>query len=134
MRYSNYRFGDFVRTDEESWVNINHIMEVRLEPRGDMNHPDTKHKDEYKVEIVLAMNDLWYPSGPKWSEDGKPDSIFQMSDLQTRDVCKGTKAECQSVIWQIISTYSSAASLTNPLMTDVLCEVKSDTESEKEKS
>ena len=97
-----FRIGDFVRTDEQSWVNIRHIMEVRVEPRGDTNHPNTWKEDDYEVQIVIAMNDMWFPDKDAWEEGAKHASFLQMTELQHRDVMHGTKEECESVVKEII--------------------------------
>lgn len=97
-----YRIGDFVRTDEESFVNINHIMEVRIEPRGDTNNPKTWQEDDYEVQIVIAINDMWLPDRDAWNEGAKHAKFLQMTELQHRDVMHGTKVECEGVVAEIL--------------------------------
>ena len=104
-----YRIGNFVRTDEESFVNLDHIMEVRIEPLGDTNDPRTWQKDEYEVQIVLANNDMWLPDKTTWTEGPKHSGHLQMSEMQMRDVAKGTKAECESIVAQILGVSSIAS-------------------------
>lgn len=93
------RVGDWVKTDEDSWVSLSAISEVCLEYQGS----ETKEEDYYNVQLILKTADLWLPNSDDREVAMKHGNFYnQMSDPQRRDIYLGTKEECEQIVKQII--------------------------------
>ena len=94
---SEVRIGNWIRTDDFSYVHINAITEICLEYQG----PETKQDqtDDYEVTVLTEMTDLWLPNKQDREIARKHNNFFnQMSEQQRRDIFRGTKADCEQVI------------------------------------
>ena len=92
-------FSDWVKTTDNSWVARNAIAEISLEYQG----RDAYDDDDWEVVLLLNINDLWLP-GPLPEENPRDVHKFyrQINDQQRRDVFRGTRDECQSIVDQIM--------------------------------
>ena len=96
------RYGNFIRTTDWSFVNLDHIIEINIETQGDSNHPDTKYQDAFYVEVILSQNEYWVPDKESWTKGALHGNSLQFSSMQERVVFRGTLAECESVIAEIL--------------------------------
>ena len=101
MTGGRVRYGDYIKTDE-GFVNDRFIIEVDVLPQGDTNHPATKDKDEFYVQLTIARPDVWIPDHKTWMEGSKHGHFIQAIDHQTRDVFRGTMEECLQIVKQIV--------------------------------
>ena len=100
MNIPKVRKGNWVKTDEGGYVNVDHIIEVELKYQG----RETRQDDDYEVVIMLPVTDFWLPNSEDKEIAKKHDNFFnQMSDQQHRDIFRGKKVECEQVIEQILA-------------------------------
>ena len=95
------RFGAWIK-HEEGYSPLHRIMNLDILPQGDSNHPDTKNKDEFYVEVTLDWLDLWLPDKAMWAADRA--KHLQMSEYMKFEVFRGTRKECEAIVQQIIAS------------------------------
>ena len=93
------RFGDWIKTTENSYVKIQHVVELEL---LQVENPRDKNADDFEVKIMLTANEFWLPDKQVW-EDGSKSHSIQISDPHHRDIFRGTRSECEKVIGEIIA-------------------------------
>lgn len=102
MLAKQVRFGDFVK-HEDGYSPIDKILCIDIVPQGDTNHPDTKNQDAFYVEITLDWLDLWLPDKKTWEKGPKYSGHLQASEYMKFEVFRGTEAECEEIVQQIIA-------------------------------
>ena len=94
---SAVRIGNWIRTDDLSYVHLSAITEICLFYQG----PEVakEETDDYEVTILTKMTDWWMPSDKERKNALAHGNHYnQMSDQQRRDIFRGTKKECEQVI------------------------------------
>ena len=95
-----YRFGDWVKCEEDNWVSVDYIGEIDIRYQGS----ETRHEDYYEVELTLKTFDLWLPNVQDREIARKHNNFFnQMSEPHKRTVYLGPKEKCEKVAKQIMN-------------------------------
>ena len=105
MGVPQVRFGNWLK-HEEGYSPLDKVLNLDILPQGDSNHPDTKHKDEFYVEVTLVWLDLWLPDKAMWSAERA--KHLQMSEYLKLEVFRGNRAECEEVVQQIVNDETTA--------------------------
>lgn len=102
MAVPQVRFGDWLK-HEEGYSPIDKVLCVEVVPQGDSNHPATKDTDAFFVEVTLIWQDVSLPPKLEWERSTK---YLELSDYLKLEVFRGTGAECEEIITQIIGNAS----------------------------
>ena len=100
MSLPQVRVGNWIKTDEDSWCSLDHIIEVCIKYQG----RETRQDDDYEVCIIVAITDFWLPNSEEKKQARDHQNFFnQMSDQQERDIFRGSRADCEQIVQQILT-------------------------------
>ena len=89
------RKGNWIVTDDSSWIHLNAITEICLEYEGS----ETRDEDYYQVSVLTKMTEFWLPNSEDREVAKKHHNFFnQMSDQQKRGIFLGGKNDCNRVV------------------------------------
>ena len=92
--------GEFIKTDEESWVAINAIAEICVEYQGN----ETKKEDDYKIQVILNTADFWLPNCDDKRKPHRYQNHYnQINEQHRRDIFRGTRKKCDWLVQRIMT-------------------------------